>query len=116
MSRIAPKPVINEIVGTWTVQPEMTFEVAVDTEGRIWIAESCPVGTQYWTLEQAAGLTAGSRTRCALQEAVALGRERESLDHLPSLPVFDAELEAAISASPSRLHRTASSSRHLARI
>ena len=117
MSRIAPRPVINEIVGTWSVQPGMTFEVAVDNDGCVWIVESCPVGVQYWTVDQAADLTAGCNTRPALDEAVALGRERQSLDRLPSLLVFDAELETAVSASFGDQRRFATAPRrHLARI
>ena len=116
MSRIAPKPVISQVVRTWCVQPGMTLAVAEDNQGRLWIEESCPVGTHFWTVEQAAELSLGCRTQAALQEAVALARERQSLDHLPTLPPFDAELESAVSAAPARLHRTAvTSDNHLAR-
>jgi hypothetical protein len=94
----------------------MTFAVAEDSEGRLWIEESCPVGTHYWTVEQAAELSSGCNTRYALDEAVALGRDRQSLDHLPTLPIFDGELEAAVSAAPGRMHRTATRARHFARV
>ena len=116
MSRIAPKPNIRQVVRTWNVQPGMIFAVAEDTEGRLWIEESCPVGTHYWTEEQAAELLPGHSTRRALEEAVALIRDRVSLDRLPNLPIFDAELETVISSAPSRSHRTAASRRHLARV
>jgi hypothetical protein len=116
MSGISPKPNIRQVVRTWNVQPGMIFAVAEDTEGRLWIEESCPVGTHYWTVEQAAELLPGYSTRRALEEAVALGRDRQLLDRLPTLPLFDAELETAISAAPSRLHRTGVSGRNLARV
>src|SRR5690349_20760926 len=72
MSRIAPKPIVCQVVRTWDVPPAMRFAVVEDIESRLWIEESCPVGTHYWTVEQAAELPAGARTRRALEEAVAL--------------------------------------------
>ncbi len=113
MSRIAPKPIISQIVRTWDIQPGLTFAVVEDIDGHLWIEESCPVGTHYWTVEQAAALPAGIRTQRALDEAVALGCDRLSLDHLPTLPVFEDEPLAA----PVRSRRTASApDRHLARV
>lgn len=107
MSRIAPKPIIRQIVRKWCVEPGMSYAVAEDMEGRLWIEQSCPIGTHYWTIEQAAQLASGGRTERAIQEAVALGCERIALDRMPSLPAFDAELESAISGAPQRRHRTA---------
>ena len=113
MSRIAPKPVISQVVRTWDVQPGMTFAVVEDIDGRIWIQESCPVGTQYWTVEQAAELPEGQRTQRALQEAVALGCERLSLYQLPKLPTLGSDAHAA----PVRSRRAASTpDRRLARV
>ena len=56
MSRIAPKPIVSQIVRTWDVPPAMSFAVVEDIEGRFWIEKSCPVGTHYWTVQQAAEL------------------------------------------------------------
>jgi hypothetical protein len=100
MSRISPKPVINQMVRAWRVQPGMTFAVVEDIEGNTWIVESCPAGTHFWTVAQAAELNPGLRTRRALQEAILVGRERAELNRIPSLPVYDAELEAAVSSAP----------------
>lgn len=117
MSRISPKPVINQVVRTWRVQPGMTFAVVEDIEGRTWIVESCPAGTHFWSVAQAAELNPGLRTRRALQEAVLVGREHSQLDRLPSLPAYDAELEAAVSGTPqprtSTRRRIASNNRSL---
>lgn len=74
MSSIAPKPIIKDALQTWRVAPGMTYALVLDVEQNIWIVESCPVGTQFWTVEQAAQLSQGSRTRAALQEAVRAGR------------------------------------------
>ena len=90
MSRISPKPMMMQTIRRWDVQPGMTYAVTEDTDGRLWIEESCPVGTHYWTVEQAAELPGGFRTQHALQEAVSLAWERLSLDQLPTLPVFRA--------------------------
>ena len=110
MSRFAPKPVISQVIRTWHVELGMTFAVAEDIDGRLWIEQSCPVGTHYWTAEQAVGLSDGLRTAKPIQEAVALCCERQSLDHLPTLlPIFDWELESAISREPNRNRRVACS-------
>lgn len=74
MSSIAPKPIIKDALQTWRVMPGMTYALVLDIEQNIWIVESCPAGTQFWTVEQAAQLSHGSRTRAALQEAVRAGR------------------------------------------
>ena len=90
----------------------MTYAVVEDIDGRLWIEESCPVGTHYWTVEQAAALPAGIRTRRALDEAIALSCDRQSLNQLPTLPTFN---EAPLSA-PARSRRTACvQDRHLVR-
>ena len=108
MSRISPKPVISQTVRSWSVDPGMTLAVSEDNTGRLWIEQSCPVGTQYWTVEQAAALANGSRTGRALQEAITFCCDRQSLDRLPTLmPLFDAELESAIAREPGRSRRSA---------
>jgi hypothetical protein len=109
MNRIAPKPVISQIVRTWNIQPGMSFTVAEDVNGRLWIEESCPIGSHYWSVEQAAELTDHTRTGVALAEAVALCRERQALDRMPTLPVMDGEPAAAGIGSPRRQRRIASS-------
>ena len=113
MSRIAPKPTISQVVRTWDVQPGMTYAVVEDIDGRLWIEESCPVGTQYWTVEQAAELPTGPRTQAALNEAVALACDRLSLDHLPTLPFF----KETRATTPVRRRRTSvGSDSRLARV
>ncbi len=80
MSRVAPKPIIAEVLRTWRVSPGMIYSLVADIERNVWIVETCPAGTQFWTLHQAAQLPQGSRTRAALQEALQEGRllERET--------------------------------------
>lgn len=77
MSRIAPKPIIARTLQTWRVPPGMTFALVEDIERCLWIVESCPAGTHFWTLDQAEKLALGSRTRDALQAALRAGRELE---------------------------------------
>jgi hypothetical protein len=56
----------------------MTFALVEDIEQHVWIVESCPAGTQFWTIAQAAELPQGTRTRSALQAAVREGRRLEA--------------------------------------
>ena len=113
MSRIAPTPSIRLTLRKWSVDPGMSYAVVEDTEGRTWIEQSSPVGTQYWTVEQAAQLPTGHRTKRALDEAVALGCERLSLHRIPSLP----RLDSVPMTSPVRSRRTACApDRRLARV
>lgn len=74
MSRIAPKPIIADVLQTWRVPQGMIYSLVADVEQNVWIVESCPAGTHFWTVEQAAQLAQGSRTRATLQEAVRQGR------------------------------------------
>jgi hypothetical protein len=85
MNMLSPKPVIAHVVRTWRVLPGMTFSLTEDAEGRLWIAESCPAGTHFWTVAQAAELIGGARTRRALTAAIRAGRrlEQERLQPVP---------------------------------
>ncbi len=74
MSSLSPKPIITHMHHAWKVSPGMTFAVVEDIERRVWIVESCPVGTRYWNLEQAAALKMGAHTRAAWHAAVETGR------------------------------------------
>lgn len=74
MSSIAPKPIIKDALQTWRVMPGMTYALVLDIEQKVWIVESCPAGTHFWTVEQATQLSQGIRTRAALQEAIRAGR------------------------------------------
>ena len=74
MTRLSPKPIIAHTHQTWRVPPGMTFALVEDIEGHVWFVESCPAGTQFWTLEQAEMLPQGVRTRQALQEALQAGQ------------------------------------------
>ncbi|GDX41090.1 hypothetical protein LBMAG21_13820 [Armatimonadota bacterium] len=73
MSRITPKPIIAEVHRTWRVAPGMVYALAVDIERNVWIVESCPVGTHFWTVQEAKQLPQGNRTRVALREAIREG-------------------------------------------
>ncbi len=94
MSRIAPKPIIARVLKTWRVLPGMTFALVEDMEQSVWVVESCPAGTQFWTVEQAANLPQGRHTGHPLKAAVALGKTHEK-----SL----AERKAAFFAAKSRV-------------
>ena len=52
----------------------MIYALVNDIEQNLWVVESCPAGTRFWTLEQAAELSQGPRTHRALQEILNLGR------------------------------------------
>lgn len=99
MTKISPKPIIARTVQTWRVLPGMTFALVEDIEHRVWIVESCPVGTQFWTVAQAEQLPKGARTREALREAIRAGHalEQEKAPYRPlkrnpqreTLPSYD---------------------------
>ena len=69
MSRIAPKPIIAQVVQTWRLAAGMSFTLVRDIEGAVWIVESCPAGTRFWTPEQAAQLSQGRHTGTAIRTA-----------------------------------------------
>lgn len=70
MSRIAPKPIISNVLGTWDVPPGMKIALVQDIECQLWIIESCPAGTHFWTLAQAQMLPQSGRTGAALRNAI----------------------------------------------
>ena len=74
MNSLSPKPIIAHTHRIIKVAG-MTFAVVEDVERRVWIVESCPVGTRFWDLEQAVVLTMGSRTRAAWHATVEAGRQ-----------------------------------------
>ncbi len=78
MRTLSPKPLIAEILQTWRIAPGMSFALISDVERRLWVQESCPVGSHFWTLEQADELVLGDRTQGALRELITAGREYES--------------------------------------
>ena len=78
MRALSPKPLIAEVLQTWRIAPGMSFALISDVERRLWVQESCPVGSHFWTLEQAEELVLGERTQSALRELIVAGREYES--------------------------------------
>ncbi|HLK56854.1 MAG TPA: hypothetical protein VKU00_09830 [Chthonomonadaceae bacterium] len=84
MSLISPKPIIARTHQTWRIPPGMVIALIEDLEHRLWVVETCPAGTQFWTLEQAADLELGTHTRGALQEAVRLGRQVQQAQAIAS--------------------------------
>jgi hypothetical protein len=87
MSLLSPKPIIAHVVRTWRVPPGLTYALVQDVQKRVWIVESCPAGTHFWTLEQAALLPQGARTRRALQEVLRLGQEWQQQNRPVPAPV-----------------------------
>lgn len=73
-----PKPAIDRIVSTWTVEPGMEFALVIDVDRRVWIRQSCPVGTHFWTVGQAAELAFGIGAGAALLEAIRAGQRLEA--------------------------------------
>ena len=69
-----PKPIIAQVLRSLRVPPGMIYALVNDIEQNLWVVESCPAGTRFWTLEQAAELSQGPRTHRALQEILNLGR------------------------------------------
>lgn len=84
LKTLSPKPIITRVVRSWAVQPGMVFAVAEDIDRQVWIVESTPVGTHCWTVQQAAELPQGVRTRHALREALRLGFRLEEEYASPS--------------------------------
>ncbi len=74
MRSVSPRPVVVRIHHTWSITPGMSFSVAQDIDNRVWIVETCPAGTQFWTISQAAMLTGGEKTGDPLEAAISLGR------------------------------------------
>lgn len=119
MNALSPKPEIARVVHQWNVVPGMTFSVVEDTEKNIWIAEACPVGTHYWTLEQAAELPQGTRTRAALQQAIRAGLRLQAAaakkQAAQSGPLTRRCAAESLSDSVTASHRKVSEARPLAR-
>jgi len=74
----------------------MTFALVRDIEGQIWIVESCPVGTRFWTPEQAAELPQGRQTGSILQAALRGAREWNAVAPAAEVPAFDYTLTDAV--------------------
>ncbi len=77
---VSSKPIINQVLRSLRVPPGMTYALVEDIERKLWVVESCPAGTHFWTLEQAAELPQGPRTHRALSEILNLGRETMRLN------------------------------------
>lgn len=88
MSSFSPNPTIARILRQWDTSMELSFLLVEDTLKRLWIVETCPTGTCFWTVAQAAKLPRGERTRMALYEAVQIGRRLERLRNLTLRPRF----------------------------
>ena len=96
MSRIAPKPIIAQVAQTWRLPTGMMFAVVRDIESNIWIVESCPAGTRFWTPEQAAQLPQGRQTGAALQAALRRAKEWNVAAPVAEAPAFDYTLTDAV--------------------
>lgn len=98
MSEISPKPVIANVIRVWDVPPGMTFSLVEDAERRIWIMEACPVGTHFWSVEQAAELPQGARTGSALREIISAAHQ-----HIEAQRLARIEEETALPTSSEAL-------------
>ncbi|MBC7527504.1 MAG: hypothetical protein H7308_08125 [Chthonomonadaceae bacterium] len=109
MTRVSPKPIIGKAIQTWKVAPSMTYALVRDLEGTLWIVESCPVGTQFWTLEQAENLASGKRSRMALREAIVQGnlilREQSAKRLVEGTPARDNAHIFAPASAPKSIRR-----------
>ncbi|HEV2473247.1 MAG TPA: hypothetical protein VGS41_11310 [Chthonomonadales bacterium] len=61
---------IARIIREWSIPPQMSIELVEDIEGAIWIHEVTPVGSHFWTVEQARELKGGAATGGPLAEAI----------------------------------------------
>ncbi len=65
----------------------MTYALVEDLSGEVWIVESCPAGTHFWTLDQAHALASRTVTGRVLETAVKMGRdwllERQTNPNIP---------------------------------
>ncbi len=75
MRSISPRPVIVRNHKTWSITPGMSYTVSEDVNGIIWVAESCPAGTQFWTPEQVEMLSGGERTGDPIEAAATYGKQ-----------------------------------------
>ena len=75
MNALSPKPLIAEVLQSWRIAPGMTFSLISDVERQLWVQESCPIGSHFWTLQQAESLIVGERTGTALKELISVGHE-----------------------------------------
>jgi len=75
VSRIAPKPIIAHVLQTWDVPPGMKIALVQDIQSQLWVVESCPAGTHFWTLAQAHALPQSGKTGTALRAAVSLAHK-----------------------------------------
>ena len=93
MSLISPKPIIARTHRTWRVPVGMVIALVEDMEHRLWIVESCPAGTQFWTPEQAAELKPGTHSRSAIHEAIRLAaqwKQAQAMVSRPATPIAKA--------------------------
>lgn len=75
MSRLFAKPIIDCVLKTWRLEPGMIYALVEDLRGDVWIVESCPAGTHFWTLDQAQALASRTVTGRVLHNAIRMGRE-----------------------------------------
>ena len=101
-----PKPIIAHVLRTLRVPPGLIYALVTDIEQNLWVVESCPAGTRFWTLEQAAELSQGPRTHRALQEILNLGRMAQRRKQAAILAHQNVK-----AITPLRVHREAATDR-----
>lgn len=75
VSKLSPKPIIASVLQTWNVPPGLKIALVEDMERHLWIVESCPAGTHFWTLPQAQALTHSGRVGAALRAALSTAQQ-----------------------------------------
>lgn len=94
VSILSPKPIIASVIQTWSVPPGMKIALVEDMERHLWIVESCPAGTHFWTLAQAQTLThtghVGSALRAAIVAALKLPATAKPVSKKTNAPVLPA--------------------------
>ena len=106
VSRLSPKPIISHVVQTWDAPLGMKIALVEDIERRVWIVESCPAGTHFWTLAQAQSLSQTGRVGQALRAAVTAGHQLLASRSVEARAEASAPVVSALQPSIKRFERS----------
>ncbi len=85
MNQLCPTPTILRVISRWKLPPRMEYRLVEDSEHRLWICESCPVGEIYWTVAEATKIAFGARSHKAVVDLVREAIRLAVKNEMPSL-------------------------------
>ena len=76
-------PSIHQVLATYELPMRTVVSLVEDMDAHLWVIESCPVGTKFWTVHQAKALDIPGKVGNAIRMAVRAAVRHQQMSRIP---------------------------------